>query len=157
MIFVPEKLYCAYYFRVKYWDWEDDERTRFELERDALRNLLILNLQDGQFNCAVLFEDFGGFVMSDEYPGVGGIINHLLRPEMMHRGPMIISRRNMEYEEVVDYWGDKSLREAFEDQEVKLNNLRILSDKKYGQIECHLRALVGRRELLDFAKDFKKR
>ncbi len=157
MIFVPEKLYCAYYFRVKYWDWEDDERTRFELERDALRNLLILNLQDGQFNCAVLFEDFGGFVMSDEYPGVGGIINHLLRPEMMHRGPMIYFEEDMEYEEVVDYWGDKSLREAFEDQEVKLNNLRILSDKKYGQIECHLRALVGRRELLDFAKDFKKR
>ncbi len=157
MIFVPEKLYYALYFRVKYWIWKSAERSRFEWEQSVLRNMMNFTLQDGPFNCAVLFQDFGGFVMSDEYPGVGGIINHLLRPEMMHRGPMIYFDEDMQYEEVVDYWSNKSLREFFEDREVELNNLRILSNKKYGQIERHLRALVGGRELLDFAKDFKKR
>ena len=151
MIFVPEKMYSAYYFRVQYWPWENDERTRFELESDALRNILVLNLQDGAFNCVAMFEDFGGIVASDKYPGVGGIINHLLAAEEIYFS------EDMEYEEVVDYWDGKSLREALEDKDIKLNNLRILLDRKYAQIESHLRALVGRSELVDFAKDFKKR
>ena len=157
MIFVPEKMYSAYYFRVQYWPWENDERTRFELESDALRNILVLNLQDGAFNCVAMFEDFGGIVASHKYPGVGGIINHLLAAEEMYRGPMIYFSEDMEYEEVVDYWDGKSLREALEDKDIKLNNLRILLDRKYAQIESHLRALVGRSELVDFARDFKKR
>lgn len=158
MIFAPERLYSAYYYHVRKWSWDDDERSRFQLEQDALRSFLLINFQDGAFNCAAMFEEYGGTVSSDEYPGIWAIINHLLRPEAMYRGPMIyLSSDDMEYSEVVEYWKDKTFREALDDQEVSLSNLRILLDKKYVQIERHLRALVGIKELSAFAKDFKKR
>ncbi len=40
-------MYLGYYAHVGFWPGDDDERTRFELEVDAFRNMLEVNLLTG--------------------------------------------------------------------------------------------------------------
>ena len=63
ILFYPERMYLGYYAHVGFWPGDEDERTRFELEVEAFRNLLVLNLLAGVFDCSVLFGDFGGCLL----------------------------------------------------------------------------------------------
>ena len=47
ILFYPERMYLGYYAHVGFWPGDEDERTRFELEVEAFRNLLVLNLLAG--------------------------------------------------------------------------------------------------------------
>ena len=155
ILFYPERMYLGYYAHVGFWPGDEDERTRFELEVEAFRNLLVLNLLAGVFDCSVLFGDFGGVLQSDEYPGFGGIVNDLAKVDFSN-GPMVYVGEEISYSEIVTYWKGKSMREAFVDQEVKGEQLQKLLRKKYELIQKHLQALVGERELFNFMKQFKQ-
>ncbi|MCQ4872644.1 golvesin C-terminal-like domain-containing protein [Butyricimonas paravirosa] len=156
ILFYPERMYLGYYSHVEYWPGEEDDRNRFELERDGFENLLMVNLSTGPFDCSVMFDDFGGILQSDEYPGFGRVANDLSRVNLGVK-PRVYLGDEIEYPEIVAYWEKKSLRDALEDNETKYHHLRILLDWKFAQIEKHLQALVGERELFEFAKGFKKR
>lgn len=156
LLFYPERMYLGYYAHVGFWPGDDDERTRFELEVDAFRNMLEVNLLTGIFDCSALFGDFGGVLQSDEYPGFGGIVNDLAKVDFSN-GPMIYLGDELGYSEIVTYWNGKSMREAFVDKETKGNQLQELLKRKYTLIEKHLQALVGERELFQFMKQFKQR
>ena len=156
LLFYPERMYLGYYAHVGFWPGDDDERTRFELEVDAFRNMLEVNLLTGIFDCSALFGDFGGVLQSEEYPGFGGIVNDLAKVDFSN-GPMIYLGDELGYSEIVTYWNGKSMREAFVDKETKGNQLQELLKRKYTLIEKHLQALVGERELFQFMKQFKQR
>ncbi|MFR5660546.1 MAG: hypothetical protein ACLUDU_22175, partial [Butyricimonas faecihominis] len=156
LLFYPERMYLGYYAHVGFWPGDDDERTRFELEADAFRNILEVNLLTSIFDCSALFGDFGGVLQSDEYPGFGGIVNDLAKVDFSN-GPMIYLGDELGYSEIVTYWNGKSMREAFVDKETKGNQLQELLKRKYTLIEKHLQALVGERELFQFMKQFKQR
>jgi len=156
ILFYPERMYLGYYSHVVHLPDGRDERSRFELEREALMNLFIVNLLSGAFDCISMFDDFGGFLHSDEYPGFGRLVNNLLRVNLGER-PRVYLSDEIEYPEVVAYWETHSLRDALADKETKYHHLRILLERKFLQIGRHLQALEGERELFDFVREFKER
>lgn len=156
ILFYPERMYLGYYSHVENRSEEGDEISRFELERGELENLLFLNFQSGAFDCISMFDDFGGFLQSDDYPGFGRVVNNLSRFNLGER-PRIYLEDEIAYPEVVAYWEANSLRDALGDKGTKYHHLRILLERKFMQIGKHLQALVGERELFDFVREFKKR
>ena len=152
MLFYPERMYWGYYFHVDDWRYEEDERSRLELEEEVLQNMLMLNLQADVFNCSLMYNDFCGFLQAEEYPALGEVVNDLalgVSPMRRYSG--------MGESDVIAYWKEKSMREALVDDEIKREDLQVLLEKKQDMIKKHLQALVGEWELFDFVKQFKKR
>ncbi len=153
--FYPENMYLGYYMHVGFWPGSEDERTRFELEMEELRNVLVINLLAGVFDCSAQFGDFMGVLQSDQYPGFGAIVNDLAKVDFFN-GPMVYIGEEVSDSEIITYWQEKSMREAFADREVEGDRLQTLLRTKYRLIQKHLQALVGERELFHFMKQFKQ-